>query len=92
MTRVHHWRFHDGVSSINPGGIIKLVPDRGWYCWVYPEDDSVFEQWMVENCPDAEFQHRFNGGDPMYTVYMWNDKEAIYFEFEWVKKNEEKEN
>ena len=84
-TLVHHWRFEDGKTCPNPGHPIPLDPlPRGWYCWVYPEEDRVFEDWMSKNCPTTDCTHRFNSGDPMYTVYIKDDTEAMLFNLKWM--------
>lgn len=83
-TVVHHWQFHNGVDPINAGSKWPMVPDRGWTCWVYPRDNAVFEDWMSKNCPTADCDHRFNSGDPMYTVRIKDDKEAIVFQLKWL--------
>lgn len=88
-TTVHHWRFENGEpefvgeSIIYPSGW-KDAPERGWYCWVYPEDDNEFEAWMAKNCPTADCTRRFNSGDPMTTVYIKDDQEATLFQLKWV--------
>jgi hypothetical protein len=85
-TVVHHWRFEDGKTCPNPGGRWALeLPPRGWYCWVYPEDDREFEAWMAKNCPTTDITHRFNSGDPMYTVYIKEDAEAILFNLKYAQ-------
>jgi hypothetical protein len=77
---VHHWRFNDGVTPINPGNPFgEMIPPRGWSCWVYPKDDTEFYEWMGRMCPSADITHRFNSGDPMWTVNITNDKEAMLF-------------
>lgn len=89
---VHHWRFESGepepvpeyMLKMHPRGFRETVP-KGWYCWAYPSDDRVFEKWMDCTCPTAEYQHRFNSGDPMYTVQIHSDKEAMMFQLAWVK-------
>jgi len=84
-TSVHHWRFEDGKTPPNPGGIIEMdPPPRGWYCWVYPEDNEEFEAWMKKNCPTADCTRRFNSGDSMTTVYIREDREAILFQLKWL--------
>ena len=84
-TLVHHWTYHDGVTPINPGNRFgEIIHPRGWSCWVYPEDDREFEQWMETNCSTAECIHRFNSGDPMYTVYIKEDQEATIFKLKWM--------
>ena len=84
-TIVHHWSFHNGIDPINPGNQFgETVLPRGWTCWVYPRDDQVFVEWMDRMCPTADVTHRFNSGDPMYTVYISNDKEAVLFQLKWM--------
>jgi hypothetical protein len=81
---VRHWRFEDGNTCPNPTspeGRGRLdPPPRGWYCWVYPKDDSAFVDWMERMCPTADITHRFNSGDPMWTVYIKEDSEATVFQ------------
>ena len=84
-TVVHHWRFNDGVTPINPGNPFgETVVPRGWSCWVYPEDNQEFEIWMTRMCPTADFTPRFNSGDPMWTVTITDDKEATVFQLRWI--------
>lgn len=78
-TSVHHWQYHNGVDPINPGSRWPMVPPRSWTCWVYPEEDREFEEWMATHCPTAECIHRFNSGDPMYTVKIGDDSECMLF-------------
>ena len=82
-TSVHHWEFHNGVDPINPGSRWPMVPPRGWTCWVYPADDREFEAWMAVHCPTADCTHRFNGGDPMYTVMIKDDAECMLFKLKF---------
>lgn len=87
-TSVHHWRFETGeprevaASMAYLQGMIETIP-RGWYCWVYPEDDRQFKAWMTRVCPSADICHRFNSGDPMWTVYIADEKEATMFTLMW---------
>jgi len=84
-TSIHHWRFEDGKTSPNPGSQWEMEPPpRGWYCWVYPENDPEFEDWMSKNCPTADCTHRFNSGNPMYTVFIKDDTEAMLFNLRWM--------
>ena len=85
QTVVHHWSFHDGVTPINPGNQFgETVLPRGWTCWVYPTDNYKFEEWMKRMCPTADVTHRFNSGDPMYTVSITKDSEATAFQLMWM--------
>ena len=84
-TVVNHWRFEDGKTCPNLGSMWESEPPpRGWYCWVYPEDDSEFEEWMSRMCPTADCTRRFNSGDPMTTVYISEDSEATAFQLRWM--------
>lgn len=94
-TSVHHWCFETGEprevvnSIVYPGGLVYSPPvmestPRGWYCWVYPEDDAAFTDWMGTNCPTADCDHKFNSGDPMWMVYIKDDKEATLFALRWL--------
>jgi hypothetical protein len=84
-TVVNHWRFEDGKTCPNPGSMWESEPPpRGWYCWVYPEDDLEFEEWMSRMCPTADCTRRFNSGDPMTTVYISEDSEATAFHLRWM--------
>jgi hypothetical protein len=90
-TRIHNWRFHDGITPINPGHpLIELVPPRGWYCWAYPDDGQEFGRWMGLNCPGADVTWRFNSGDPMFTVFIQSDSEAQSFKTQWIQDEKEK--
>ena len=83
-TTVNHWRFEDGNTCPNPGSMWESPPPRGWYCWVYPEDDFEFEEWMSRMCPTADCARRFNSGDPMTTVFISDDSEATLFQLKWL--------
>ena len=85
---VHNWRFESGEqiqikhSKYFPRGY-RDGPTRGWYCWAYPTNYDKFEQWMAENCPNADRTPRFNSGDPMWTVYISDESEAAIFQLTW---------
>ena len=84
---IHHWKFEDGQTCLNPSlpaGMGRLdPPPRGWYCWVYPDDDHKFEDWMTRMCPTADITHRFNSGNPMWTVFIVDDAEATLFQLKY---------
>jgi len=84
-TTVNHWRFEDGKTCPNSGSMWESPPPpRGWYCWVYPEDNFEFEEWMSRMCPAADWTRRFNSGDPMTTVFINDDAEATLFQLKWL--------
>ena len=86
---VHHWRFESGEDEWVGESIVyrsgwRTGAPRGWYCWVYPQDDHQFTDWMIINCPTADVIHRFNSGDPMFTVHITDDQEATLFILRWL--------
>jgi len=82
---IQHWRFEDGSTVPNPDSRWKMEPPpRGWYCWAYTQNDAEFVDWMAATCPTADVTHRFNSGNPMYTVYIKNDNEATLFSLKWM--------
>lgn len=86
---IRYWSFETGEdrqvfkSVVYPDGIQPGIP-RGWYCWAYPSDDGDFVSWMEQHCPKAEVTHRFNGGDPMFTVHIKDEHEATVFQLKWM--------
>lgn len=86
--KIVHWRFETGEpqfigkSVIYPDGY-REGADRGWYCWVYPDDNAAFVEWMDRICPKADVTFRFNSGDPMFTVHISDEKEAMLFQLAW---------
>jgi hypothetical protein len=83
QNKVQHWRFHNGIDPVNPGSAYPMVPERGWTCWVFPADNKEFEEWMESNCPGADCTYRFNSGNPMYTVRLTDEVEAMIFKMRW---------
>ncbi len=82
---VYNWRFENGQTCPNPGSEFPLTPPpRGWYCWAYPDDGGDFVQWMKNNCPTADCTYRFNSGDPMYTIFIQSEREAMLFQLKWI--------
>jgi hypothetical protein len=82
---VQHWRFEDGNTCPNPDNPWPIdPPPRGWYCWVYTDDYGEFVGWMSKNCPTTDCTHRFNSGNPMTTVYIKEDQEAVLFQLKWM--------
>ncbi len=82
--RVEHWSYHDGYRCIfNSKEYDSSL--MGWHCWVYPEDDLHFVQWMANNMRGCyECDWRFNSGDPMYTVMIAEDEDAALFKIRWM--------
>ena len=85
-TSVRYWRYETGESR-HENQYSALVhmdpPAKGWYCWVYAADAKEFSSWMEECCPGAELIYRFNSGDPMISVYIQDEQEAILFRLKW---------
>jgi hypothetical protein len=92
-TLVRHWEYMDGwrdaYQYINGRAMVttKEFDETlvGWHCWVYPADDDLFVQWMENNMKgEYECDHRFNSGDPMYTVKIKDDEDATLFKLTWM--------
>ena len=90
--RVQHWRYEDGWRDIprvlrKPGEPEREYNEefKGWFCWVYADDNREFEKWMKKNMKgkyDCTF--RFNSGDPMHTVWIREDEDATLFKLTWM--------
>lgn len=94
-TSVHHWHYEDGwrdtpqviKNSSHWNGQEREFRKEilGWHCWVYPHDDREFEEWMDQNMKGKyDYTHRFNSGDPMYTVNIHSDEDATLFKLRWM--------
>jgi hypothetical protein len=94
---VKQWRYESGepekvrgyLLRLHPGGY-REGPPKGWYCWVFTNNNKHFETWMTKYCPKAVVIHRYNSGDPMYTVYITSKKEAVRFQDTWICSNEKR--
>lgn len=89
--KIRHWRHETGES----GPQLRLAMERepipcGYYCWVYPDNNDEFEDWMKQTFKyndrrrRAGWEHRFNSGDPMYTVYIKREQDAVLFQLRWA--------
>jgi len=82
------------LRSMHAGKEREFQEDqKGWHCWVYPGDElrkdalenrDFFVEWMKENMKGYyEADHRFNSGDPMYTVFIKEEEDATLFKLRW---------
>jgi len=92
-TAIFNWRKEDGWSDV-PLVLRRLSPERGerefnedmvgWFCTVYAEDDDHFEAWMLEHMKgEYDITRRFNSGNPMSTVWIKEDEDAMFFRLVW---------
>ena len=89
---VHHWHHDDGRRVVpiilrKPGQNIEEFHEDlvGWHCWAYADDRIEFENWMQRNMKgDYEAIHRFNSGDPMFTVFIQDEEDAALFKLTWL--------
>lgn len=91
---VHHWKYDNGWHNIpeilrDKTGTDAQIEFReelvGWHCWAYPNDDVLFEEWIEKNLSgDVDMTHRFNSGDPMWTVTIRDDADASLFKLMWL--------
>jgi hypothetical protein len=79
-TSVHNFRFE---KLNDPKRHYSIDLPEGWYCNVYTNDPE-FEPWMARMCPTTDVTLRFNSGNPMYTVYIKEEKEAVLFQLRWL--------
>jgi hypothetical protein len=93
QVNVRHWRYEDGWCDIpivlrDKNAIQTQTREFreeivGWHCRAYADND--FENWMEQNMKgkyDCTF--RFNSGDPMYTIHICNNEDAILFKLIWM--------
>jgi len=90
--RAEYWRYHDGWVHV-PNALRKVYensqrfdPDiKGWHCHFYTKENYEFEDWIKENIKGrSDCTLRFNDGDPMYTVYIAEDEDAVLFKLKWL--------
>lgn len=92
MLKVEHWRYDDGWHSI-PTVLQKFYGGQtteyreelvGWHCWVYAGDVDI-EKWMKDRMSGKySCVFRFNSGDPMHTVHITDDEDAVQFKLTWL--------
>lgn len=86
---IKHWRYEDGVPRKQLGLFPPDPIPAGYYCWAYPDDHNEFDEWMTQTYErdDREYragwEHRFNSGDPMFTVYIKSEQDAMLFQLRW---------
>ena len=89
---VKHWRYEDGWRPIPHILRESYGKDKefdkfivGWHCWVYTNNDREFVEWMDNNMKHPyNCDHRFNSGDPMYTIFITHDEDATLFKLRWM--------
>jgi hypothetical protein len=92
--KVRHWRYDDGrVKTFDRkiGAWVDLgeVEDeqKGWHCWVYLDDQfeiTRFNNWLQLHIRKGyEAIRRFNSGNPMTTLIISDDDEAMKFKEYW---------
>jgi hypothetical protein len=90
---VRNWKYVDGWFDIpevlrkSYGGLDREFREEivGWYCWVYSDDERLFEKWMQENMKGYyHCSFRFKGGDVMHTVCIKDDEDATLFKLTWL--------
>jgi hypothetical protein len=73
---ISYWQYQDGwhyrieLLRKDKARAWEYSPEHvGWFCWAYPADDDEFRE-FIATLPSASAEHRFNGGDPMFTVFI----------------------
>lgn len=73
---IHHWR------NIEDDPIDRRGDEKtGYSCWAYAARmDFDLEKWMEDNFQGKfDCTLRFNSGDPMYTVWIEDERDATLF-------------
>jgi hypothetical protein len=92
--KIRHWRYDDGREKAfdrktNTWVDLGEVDDRnrGWHCWVYLDDEFErrrFHNWLTLHVRRGyEAISRFNSGNPMTTLIINDDDEAMKFKEYW---------
>ena len=71
QTTILYWKYQSGADFL------------GYSCCVKTYEHDVFQKWMEKNCPKTEVIYKFNSGDPIYTVYIPDEVEALLFKLKW---------
>jgi hypothetical protein len=82
--RILYWHYDDGKSISFYDEIDET--SIGWHCWVFTDksEHQYFLNWLqlhIRKGYDA--QHRFNSGDPMTTLKITDNDEALKFKEYW---------
>ena len=75
---IHHWR----NLADDPEWIVKDdKPRQGYACWTYAaRSEFALEKWMEDHFQGKfDCTLRFNSGDPMYTVWIEDERDATLF-------------
>ena len=82
---IYYWEYSDGVTRQGGTDLFPMIPPKGWSCWAYAAHiQNEFDEWMENNMKgkyDCTF--RFNGGDPMFTIWIEDDEDATLFKLRW---------
>jgi hypothetical protein len=89
--KILYWKYDDGRQYMLPIDLSKPkdIIDKdniGWYCWVFTDSNEhqYFLDWLqlhIRKGYDAHY--RFNGGDPMTTLRIIDNDEALKFKEYW---------
>ena len=87
--KVKHWNYNDGWRTLYTiNGNTEKEFDHylvGWHCWAYAGEDENIEQWMKDNMVgEYECDFRFNSGDPMHTIIIRENEDAMLFKLKWM--------
>jgi len=76
---VDHWRYMDRISD-------DEYFQPGWRCWVYDRLCKIdIEGWMEVNMQgEYDCELKFNSGNPIYLIYIKEEKDAAYFALNFV--------
>lgn len=90
---VYYWEYHNGVDLPPNAALLKSLDidcepnPKGYTCHVFTDEPESFENWMKRNIIGSyDCTWRFNSGNPMYTVFIKDDEDAMLFKLKWSVK------
>lgn len=82
---IYGWRFKSGVDDEDSKAWANDDTPPGWYCSAYQRDaPKGFEEWMFANLKGSfACTLRFNGGNPMWVIFIEDERDAMLFKLRW---------
>ena len=88
---IRYWKYDDGepIWSDVLGDYIGEPTKPRWHCMVSKNSSSEIEAWLHSNINENEFNSsfRYNSGDPVLFVDIYDRDAATLFYVTWVASN-----
>ena len=82
--RIQHWKYTARHTRRPPG----YTRREGWTCWAYNTSEYLdfdISAWMKTNMVGKyDCDLKFNGGDPIYVVYIKEQRDAEFFALNFI--------